>query len=334
MLAHAAPLWHEIAGARIFITGGTGFFGIWLLESLAAANDALKVGVGATVLSRDPAAFLMRMPHLARRPEFEWLCGHPATFSFPNTGHDYLLHLATTTSAHSGRTDPVEMLKAKLFSIGHVLDYARHARIRRMLVTSSGAAYGPQPPELGQAPETYGGAPDPMDPASAYGNGKRLIEQMCALTPEIDIMVARCFSFIGPHLPLNARFAAGNFMRDALAGGPIVINGDGRATRSYMHAADLTVWLLTLLLRGTPARVCNVGSDQAVTTLELARRIAACSAPGLQIDLRGSPGSLPADTYVPEISRAKTELGLQVRIPLDEAIQRTLAWYIADGGHA
>lgn len=294
----------------------------------------MKVGVAATVLSRDPQRFLARMPHLAKRPEFDWLRGHPATFSFPNARHDYLLHLATATSAHLDRTDPVEMLKNKLFSITHVLDYARSAGIRRMLVTSSGAVYGPQPAELGQIPETYGGAPNPMNPVSAYGNGKRLIEQMCSLTPEVTTVVARCFSFIGPHLPMNGRFAAGNFLRDALGGRPIAITGDGRAVRSYLHAADLAIWLLTLLLCGKPARAYNVGSDQAVSTHELARRIAACSPPGVQIDLRGSPGPLPADTYVPDISRAKAELGLEIRISLDDAIRRTLSWNIANRGHA
>ena len=100
------------------------------------------------------------MPHLADRSEFDWLCGNPATFSFPVSRHDYLLHLATATSAHLTQTDPAEMLKTKLASISRVLDYARHAEIRRMLVTSSGAVYGPQTPELSHIDETCGGAPE------------------------------------------------------------------------------------------------------------------------------------------------------------------------------
>lgn len=319
-------MWHELAGSRIFITGGTGFFGIWLLESIAAANDALKVGVGATVLSRDPQRFLARMPHLTSRTEFDWLCGHPAAFSFPSARHDYLLHLATATSAHLDQTDPIEMLKTKLFSITRVLDYARHAGIRRLLVTSSGAVYGPQPAELSHIPESYGGAPDPLDPASAYGNGKRLVEQICALTPDVDTVIARCFSFVGPQLPLDARFAAGNFLRDALAGGPIVVKSDGCAVRSYMHAADLVIWLLGILLHGKTQKAYNVGSDQAVSIGDLARRIATMTGVSSVIaDRQPQPKRVP-DRYIPAIGHARRELGLNIEICLDDALHRTVSW--------
>lgn len=311
----------------MFITGGTGFFGTWLLESIASANDALKVSVGATVLSRDPQRFLARMPHLANRPEFDWLCGHPATFSFPKARHDYLLHLATATSAHQDRTDPVEMLKTKHFSISHVLDYARHAGIRRMLVTSSGAVYGLQPGELSHIPETYAGAPNPLDPASAYGNGKRLVEQICALTPEVDTVIARCFSFIGPHLPLDARFAAGNFIADSLAGVPIVIRSDGTAVRSYLHASDLMIWLLALLVDGRRGQAYNVGSDEAVSILELARQVSILAPSAVDIDVQPAPQVHSRhNIYVPDVRKAKTELGLSVQLKLPEALQRSIAW--------
>jgi len=294
-----------------------------LLESIAAANDELGAGIGATVLSRNPERFLARMPHLAARREFDWLPGHPTNFSFPVTRHDYLLHLATATSACPDRTNPTEMLQTKFSGILRVLDYARQAGIRRMLVTSSGAVYGPQPAELSHIPETYPGAPDPLDPASAYGNGKRLVEQVCALAQDIDTVIARCFSFIGPHLPLDARFAAGNFIRDALAGGPIVVKGDGRALRSYLHAADLTIWLLTLLVRGRPRCAYNVGSDTAISTAQLAIRIGAAFAADMRVEVKGVPGTGPAVRYVPDISRARNELGLGPLYDLDRSIAAT-----------
>lgn len=279
------------------------------------------------MLSRDPARFLARLPHLAGRPEFDWLCGHPANFSYPQTEHHYLLHLATATSAHLNCTDPVEMLQTKLASIAHVLDYTRHAGIRRMLVTSSGAVYGPQPATLSHIPESYRGAPNPLDAASAYGNGKRLVEQMCALAADVDTVIARCFCFIGPQLPLDARFAAGNFLRDALAGGPVAVRGDGRAVRSYLHAADLTIWLLTMLLRGKRGQAYNVGSDATVTTLELARLVARSAPMPVQVTVTGDrPGNKEVDAYVPDIACARSELGLEVSIPLASAVRQTMAW--------
>lgn len=278
------------------------------------------------MLSRDPQRFLDRMPHLAGRSEFKWLRGNPANFSFPDEQHDYLLHMATATSAHLGQTDPVKMLQSKLVSISHVLDYARYAGIRRMLVTSSGAIYGPQPAELSQIPETYVGAPDPTDPASAYGNGKRMVEQMCALAPEVETVIARCFSFIGPHLPLDGRFAAGNFLRDAVDGKSITIHGDGRAVRSYLHAADLTIWLLTLLLNGKDGRAYNVGGAEMVTIGELARLVSASCQQRPEVALPNSRNAASPNLYVPDVTRAASELGLRPIIGLEEAVTRTIAW--------
>jgi dTDP-glucose 4,6-dehydratase len=168
-----------------------------------------------------------------------------------------------------------------------------------------------------------------MNAASAYGEGKRLVEQMCALTPEVETVVARCFSFIGPHLPLDARFAAGNFLRDAIAGGPIVVQGDGTAERSYLYAADLVVWLLTLLLKGKPRRAYNVGSEESITVLELARRVATRKGSRGEVLVAGAGRSSPTaspSAYVPDIARARDEFGLATWIDLNEALTRTMAW--------
>lgn len=325
ILSRTDKLWRDLAGSRLFITGGTGFFGTWLLESIAAANDRSNAGVAATVLSRDPSGFLSRAPHLAGRREFDWLQGQPSDFAFPRRPHDFLVHLATATSAHDGQTDPVEMLTTKFMGIRRLLEFANRTGIRRALVTSSGAIYGPQPSDIECLPETFNGAPDPTVPAAAYGQGKRLVEQMCAVAPGIDCVIARCFSFAGPHLPLDARFAAGNFLRDALAGGPIRVGGDGTPLRSYLYAADLAAWLLTLLVKGRGGRAYNVGSDQAVSILQLAGTVAAIAG-GCEVVVAKRPDGSPAQRYVPSIARARDELELDVWTPLPTALKRTLDW--------
>ncbi|HEX5392708.1 MAG TPA: NAD(P)-dependent oxidoreductase [Rhodocyclaceae bacterium] len=316
----------ELAGARLFITGGTGFFGKWLLESLAYANDVLGCDIRATILTRNPQRFLTEeMPHLKNRAEFSWMAADVTQFDFPAEAYDYILHLATFTSAHVEKTEPLEMLTAKFLATRRVLDFARHCNACRVLVTSSGAVYGPQPPTLERIPEDYQGAPDPLLPSSAYGNGKRMVEQLCAIAPDVDSVIARCFSFLGPHLPLDARYAAGNFLRDAMAGGPIIIHSDGLARRSYLHPADLVIWLLTLLLRGKKGKAYNVGSDEAVTVKELANQIAAMAPNPIDVHIedRTSP---PAAAYVPSIEQARAELGLDVVLTLPDAVHRAVRW--------
>ena len=320
------PIWARLRGRRLLITGGTGFFGTWLLETIAAANAALDLGLKASIVSRDPSAYRARFVHLGHDPAFTWIAGSAADFPCPNMDHDFLLHLATVTSARTGQTDSRLMLSAKLEGIRHVIDVARRSGIRRALVTSSGAIYGPQPPQLATIPETYAGAPDPTKPESAYGTGKRMVEQFCAVNDDIDIVIARCFAFLGPHLPLDGRFAAGNFIRDALAGEPITIHGDGTGIRSYLYVGDLIVWLLTMLI-GAPGRTAyNVGSDEPISIFELAQRVSALTG-HTEIRILDAPGHAPPERYVPCIDRVRTLTGLNVFTSLDRSLEKTLDWY-------
>jgi dTDP-glucose 4,6-dehydratase len=212
-----------------------------------------------------------------------------------------------------------------------VLDFAASAGTRRLLFVSSGAVYGAQPPELTHVNEDYRGAPDSLDPRSAYGEGKRVAEWLCALAGQehnLEIPVARCFAFVGPRLPLDAHFAVGNFIRDALAGAPIHIAGDGTPFRSYLYAADLAVWLWTLLLRGSGARAYNVGSPVGLSIAEVAetvRNALGVSAPVRIASPAPAPVRFPA-RYVPDVTRAAQELGLRPLIDLAEGVRRTAQW--------
>jgi len=268
------------------------------------------------------------VPHLANRPEFEWLVGEPAGFVAPAGRFDYVIDLATPSAAEVGAGGAASIDRC-LQGTAKLLDFARMSGVRRILYASSGAVYGGQPPNLNHLPEDFVADPATVSP---YGQLKQRTERRY-LDSGFDCVIARGFAFIGPYLPLTNKFAAGSFIRDALNGGPIVVEGGGRTVRSYLYAADLTIWLLSLLLLGKPGRAYNVGSDQALTIGELAQRVTRRAAVTSGIEMRQPPGDGLAERYVPDIRRARDEAALSAWIDTDAAIDRTLKWHRPSQAH-
>lgn len=295
------------------------------MESIAAANDQLGTLAHATILSRDPVRFSTEVPHLAARPEFDFLVGDSTSFTFPNEHFDYVFHFATASAAEIGAGDTAPLL-ASLAGTERVLKLTRACGAHRLLFASSGAIYGRQPAELSHIPDNYMGGPDLTLPTSAYGEMKRLSEVMCVASPEANAVITRGFAFMGPYLPLTDKFAIGSFIRQALAGGPIRLHGDGSPIRSYLYAADLVIWLLTILLRGKPSAAYNVGSDIAISLADLARSAAVAAGDGrIEITQPLSPGE-KSGRYIPSIEKARHELGLAVHVPLEIGLQRMIEW--------
>jgi len=324
VVVHGRPALEALRGARIFITGGTGFFGRWLIAALAHAHDAY--GIEALVLSRNPQGFAAAHPDLAGHPAIALHRGDARNFDFPQGRFTHVIHAAADTSA-AADADKAELVDSIVGGTQRVLQFAASAKAERLLYVSSGAVYGPQPSDVAHLAEGFSGAPDPLDPRSAYGESKRLAELLCvcaAARGGPQAVVARAFAFVGPGLPLDGHFAIGNFIRDAVAGQGIVVAGDGTPLRSYLYAGDLVAWLLTLLARGEAGAAYNVGSDAAVGIAELAQRVAAVGGSKAAVVVKGVANpKAPRARYVPCVARARA-LGLDVWTPLDEAIRRTM----------
>ena len=330
ILEHTRGLWEELRGERVFITGGTGFFGCWLLESFLWANDRLKLNAGVTILTRSPDSFHAKVPHLARHKAVTIIEGDVRTFRFPKGKFSHIIHAATESSAKLNAENPLLMLDTIIDGTRHTLDFAVQCKVEKFLLTSSGAVYGKQPSDITHIPEDYMGAPDPLDSRSAYGIGKRTAEQLCALYAKqygISSTIARCFAFVGPYLPLDSHFAIGNFIRDAMNGGQIIIKGDGTPRRSYLYTADLAIWLWTILLQGESGRAYNVGSDESLSISEVAHAVARSAHLNTQIEIQGTPNpAFPEEQYVPSTKRAQNELRLTQLLLLDEGIKRTITY--------
>jgi len=328
------PVWERARGKRIFLTGATGFFGAWLLESLAYCDRELELGASATVLCRNPGAAVARLPHLARETSIRFVAGDVRSFDFPDQNYDFVIHAAAASSGAEA-AQPLNLLTTLVSGTERVLEFAKAQNPEAFLFVSSGAVYGPQPENLSHIPETYRGGPDWLDPNAAYAEGKRVAEQMCSLyasNAETQFSIARCFAFVGPHLPLDRHFAIGNFIGDALAGKNISIRGDGTPMRSYLYAADLAIWLWTTLLSENKSnanpRVFNVGSGNAISIRDLATTVVGELNPSLDVEIAAKPAAgAPLQQYVPDVTEAETLLGLRQTIGLREAIKRTADWY-------
>ena len=266
---------------------------------------------------------------------FALLGGDVVEFEFPEGQFPFVIHAATERSFEPDAERPLGAFSADIDGTRRVLEFARTHGVRRFLFTSSGAVYGKQPSELTHIPEDYAGAPATTDTGSAYGQAKRVSEFMCAMYGRVygfDATIARLFAFVGPLLPLDANYAVGNFIRDVLKGGPVRIAGDGTPYRSYLYAADLAIWLWTILLRGKAAYPYNVGSPHDLTIADLARTVVGATAPGTRH--RDRPATRPWCTAVCATSLAPAGNGRIGAAPADfvgEGVRRTFEWHREEG---
>jgi dTDP-glucose 4,6-dehydratase len=317
-------LFEELRGQRLFITGGTGFFGCWLLETLLRANRRLRLGVSAVVLTRDRRRFERRVPHLADDPAIVLQQGDVQSFETPDGDFSAAIHAA----ADMVLDQPRAALEAALGGTSRVLDLAIEKNVHNVLLTSSGAVYGEQPRDMAHIDESYNGAPNVADSAGAYGEAKRLAELagvIAAREGKVEFKIARCFAFVGPYLPLDAQFAIGNFIRDGLNGGPVRVLGDGTPLRSYLYASDLAVWLWTILLRGESGRPYNVGSEEAVSIRQVAEEVALATGTSVSV-AKVANADDPPSRYVPSTKRAASELNLRQTVSLRDSIAKTTRW--------
>jgi dTDP-glucose 4,6-dehydratase len=323
-------IWLSLKSARLFITGGTGFIGCWLLESLRYANDKHQLGLAAVILTRNIKAFELKAPHLASYSSFTFIEGGVIDFEFPGGDFTHLIHAATDASADLNDKNPLGMFTTIVEGTRRVLDFAVYKKVNRTLFLSSGAVYGQQPSNIEKVSESYLGGPSPVDAKATYAEGKRAAEMLCAIYQKqfgLKISIARIFALLGPYLSLDIHFAAGNFIRDAMQGKEIIINGNGLPSRSYLYASDLTVWLWHLLVHGLPGKPYNVGSDVGITVRDLATKISK-ELDGNGVEVLGKEdGGWNLGRYVPDTSLIEKDLGLTKMISLEQAIIRTALWH-------
>jgi len=314
--------WPSLVRKNILITGGSGFVGSWMLQTFLEAERRHHTFARIFVLTRDANAFRAYRPELVAASNITLIEGDIRTFTPPPVELHYLVHAAVEDES------PVQngafALAANLAGTRRIVEIARSHKSPKILFTSSGAVYGEQPADLAKLPEDFVGT---IQTGNAYAQAKRESEELF-LQSDLNAVIARLFAFVGPYLPVEKNFAVGNFIRDAARGGPIRIEGDGTPVRSNLYAEDLGFWLWKLLLNGEPARPYNVGSDQAVSILELAQQVERLCGVTKGITIAQTPvAEEKPKRYVPSIDRARAELNLEPLVLLEDGIHRMFHWY-------
>ncbi len=333
VLSRTPEFWSRFKGARLFITGGTGFIGSWLLEVIQRANLQLGASIEVVVLSRDPARAHAAAPHLFDGPYIRLCKGDVADFIAPAGSFDLCIHAAADVGDKAKARAYREVFDGAFFGTRRVLDFVSSSGVQHFLLASSGAVYGPQPPDLLHLTEDFGGAPDCLAVGAAYGNGKRVAEWLTAEASArgtFNAAIARIFALVGPNIPLDGPLAAGNFVRDAVNRKAIQIEGDGKPLRSYLYIADACVWLLKIMMDGRSCLPYNVGSERAIAMSELAARIASLAHMPAELVVRAGVleaiGNGLPPRYVPDTARARLGLTLAEYTSLEGALIKTIEW--------
>lgn len=330
ILQNTRDIFQELKGAKVFITGGTGFIGVWLLETIAWANNNLDSNISVMVLCRNPLEIKKKSPHLSNNPLIKFVAGDVRRFEFPDQKFTHVIHAATSASAKLNTESPLEMMDIIIDGMRRVLDFTVKCEASTLLQLSSCAVYGSQPPELNNVDEDFSGAPDVTNTWSAYGEAKRISELLGVIYTKnnhFQHKIARISSVVGPYMPLNIHFAIGNFIKNALDDENIIIKGDGSPIRANLYIADAVIWLLVILVKGQSNRPYNVGSERGISLKEIAEEVLKISCVNKEIIVQQKlyNKSLPP-RYVASTKRSREELGLEQRIDLANAIKKTIRW--------
>lgn len=269
---------------RIFVTGGTGFFGKSLLDLLKDSECPAELWL----LSRDPDAFLRLRPEYANRPAWHFWRGDVRDFRFPPVDFDFVIHAASCPA------DAADVTDFTCSAAIRVMELAARGGARTVFL-SSGAVYGPL-----SRPALESDAPAP---ATDYGRAKLAAEQLL-WDSGLPAAAARCFCFIGPHISGNANYAAADFLSAAADRRTLRITGNAATVRSYLSAGEWAAWVLALL-RHDRGGVWNIGSPFPVSVGELAAEIAALR----KLEVEDS-GTAAASYYVPNVDKILGELRL------------------------
>jgi dTDP-glucose 4,6-dehydratase len=309
---------------RALITGGAGFIGSHLARFL------LGRGHDVVVMDNLSTGRLENIAPLRSDPHFEFIRHDVTSYIDLHGPLDWVLHLASPASPRDYLELPIQTLKVGSLGTHNALGLAK-VKNASFLLASTSEVYGD--PLVHPQRETYWGNVNPVGPRGVYDEAKRFAEAITMAyrrTHGIPTRIVRIFNTFGPQMRLNDGRAIPAFMTQALSGAPVTVFGDGSQTRSFQYIDDLVegIWRLMGAQVSDPV---NIGNPQEMTLLDLAKRIIRLADSRSEIVFQPLPVDDPK-VRQPDISRARTLLGWEPRVDIDEGLRLTLDWFGAKVG--
>ncbi len=303
---------------RVLITGAAGFIGSHLAETLLDRGYHV-VGID-NFITGDPA----NIAHLRGR-EFEFIEHNVSTHIDVAGPVDYVMHWASPASPIDYLEHPIPTLKVGALGTHNALGLAK-AKRAVFIIASTSEVYG-DPLEHPQR-ETYWGNVNPIGPRGVYDEAKRFAEAITFAYHryhKLDTKIVRIFNTYGPRMRVRDGRAVPAFLSQALVGEDVTVFGDGRQTRSFCYVSDLVDGIIRLMLSNTNDPV-NIGNPHEMTIEEIARVIIRMTSSKSRIVYRPLPEDDPK-VRKPDITRAKTILGWEPTVTLEEGLARTIDYF-------
>jgi dTDP-glucose 4,6-dehydratase len=319
-----------LRGEHLFLSGGTGILGTWLLELVKVLNESHGFGMRVTAYSRHARDFAARWPHLGKMEYFRFVEGDIRYFTELPSDVRYIIHAAALTDRRLLASQPGAVAEVNGVGTMRILRAANMLEhVQKFVLLSSGLVYGAQQWDLPRVDENFSGPLRCNDVNAVYAESKRFAEvvaQSAVSETKLPVVTLRPFAFVGPYQSLQLPWAVTDFIRDSFTGGPIRIMGDGATVRSLMYASDFAFWVLAAVAKGQPRDTYNIGSPEPVDLLSLAQMITQSFGPVPEIQTGLGQRGHDRTRLVPDIAKAQRDMGVSVTVPLSEAIQRTITW--------
>ncbi|MBF0206341.1 MAG: NAD-dependent epimerase/dehydratase family protein [Oligoflexia bacterium] len=321
----------ELKNKIILVTGGTGFLGLWIAETIRLLNEKFSFNTSIHLLSRDPYKNIEKAPHLFNDKSINFIEKDVRDIFELPVDIDFVIHAASDPDTRAHSSNPLNVIETAIKGTDNVLSACmRSNRIKKILLVSSGLVSGVRDVDSPAIKENSYTGIDPTSISNVYAESKRMAESIAFSYKslyKLPIVISRPFTFVGPYQSMEKPWVINNFIRDASSGGPIRILGNKNTRRSYIYGTDAASWTIKILINGAAGQIYNVAGKDSFSVQEIAEKVQSAMNKNVAISYDSTNDSLNSNMFVADLEQS---LGLRLHqtISIDESIQHTIKWHL------